>query len=67
MSPKPCGYLIKEINKVEDWAGAVREEAMGRKPASCSIVASLVKQTKAQDFHIHEAVFVVISCQINCL
>lgn len=66
MALQCCGCLVKEVKKVKEWAGALRGEEIGRTPASCSIVSTLVKQTKAK-IHIHEVVFVVISCQINCL
>lgn len=65
MSSQPRGCLIQQVNKVQEWAGALRGGAMARTPASCSVVSTLVKQTKAPDFHTHEVVFVVISCQIN--
>ena len=67
MSSQRCGCLIKKVNKVKEWVEALRGEEMGRTPASCSIVSTLMKQTKAQDFHIHEFAFVIISCQRNCL
>lgn len=50
MALQHCGCLVKEVKKVKKWAGALRGEEIGRTPASCSIVSTLVKQTKAKIF-----------------
>lgn len=67
MSFQPCGCLLKGVNKVQEWVEVLGGGRMGRTPASCSFVSTLAKQTKAQDFHIHEVAFVVISCKRNCI
>lgn len=49
---------------MKKWEGVLKGGGI-RTPASCSVVSTLVKQTKAQYFHIHEVVFVELPCQIN--
>ena len=42
-------------------------ERRGNKENTCFLLccSTLVKQTKAQEFHVHEVVFVETPCQIN--
>lgn len=47
--------------KVQAWDS----EKRGRENSRPPFVTTLVKQTKASDFHIHEVCFVAIPCQIN--